>query len=208
MSEKKMILTQMVFVVFIISCISSVPLKPQDKASLQTISIRNHVQMPKEMYYKGPEHQLTAYGLIGQIAADYYEMKNEEKIKYLMNKFEIDVSQIVCEEFTNGLEASGIFNSIVPERGNGEVMLWVHMYGFGYNFESKLKPTMGIEGRLLGPDDSVVWKKYAYVTIFNEVTPSCSIEEFTSNPESLREAFEITASLIVQELVSHMKGKK
>lgn len=211
MSKKKMLLTQLVFVVIIISCASSIPLKPQDKASLQTISISNHVEKPDVIYYK--EYSLYApHTTSGRIEA-YNEMKNANQIIYLMKHFDIDVSQIVREQFTNELESSGIFNSILPEGADGEIKLRVLTYGFGPPILSEhrvkpLKPMMGIEGRLQTSDGSVVWKKYAYVTNLSKITPEYSPEDFTNKPESLRRAFEITAAIIVQELVSHMKGEK
>jgi hypothetical protein len=195
MPKKKIIFTQLVCAVIIISCLScSVPLKSLDKASFQTISISNNVQMPEEMYYNEP----TAV----------HEKENADKIKYLMKLFDIDVSQIVREQFTKELESSGVFNSIVPEGGDGEIILRVNQYGFGYGFEPGQKPMMAIDGSLQASDGSVFWRNYAYVTNLNTITPAYSIEKLTNNPESLREAFEITTAILVQELVSHMKGEK
>jgi hypothetical protein len=203
-----MIFIQLICAAVLISCASSVPLKPQEKMAIQIISINNHVKMPEEMLYKGPEVALGAFGTVGEITAEFLEMTNKEKIKYLMNKYDIDVAQIVREQFTNELEAGGVFNSIVPAGGDGKIKLWVRIYGISYELSGKLKPVLGVEGSLLGSNDSVVWKKYAYVTNFNDMTPGNSMEQFISNPELIREAFEISAILVAQDLVKHMQGKK
>jgi hypothetical protein len=204
--QRKIVNLILVMCIFALTaCVSSVPLKPEKKASIQSISIRNHVQMPDVMFYRGPEYALGAFGVTGQFASNLIEMKNHEIIKYLMDKTDINVAQIVREHFANEIEANMIFNSIVSEGGDAEFALSVQIYGFAYELSSKLKPMLGVIGSLT-QDDTVLWKKYAYVTNFNETTPPNTIKQFVNNPELIREAFETAAQIVAEDLCKHMQG--
>jgi hypothetical protein len=187
------------------ACVSSVPLKPQKRASIQSISINNHVQMPDVMFYRGPEYALGAFGVVGKFAADITKMKNHEIIKYLMDETDTNVVQIVREHFTNEMERNKVFSSIVPEGGDAKIVLSVQMYGFAYELSSKLKPMLGVIGNLT-QNDTVLWKKYAYVTNLNKTTPSNTLKAFVANPELIREAFEAAAQIVVEDLCKHMQG--
>jgi hypothetical protein len=52
----------------------------------------------------------------------------------------------------------------------------------------------------------VLWKKYAYVTNFDETTPPNTLKEFVNNPELIREAFDSAAQIVVEDLCQHMQG--
>ena len=204
--DKKLINILLVLSIFVLlACAGSVPLKPEKKASIQSVSINNHVQMPAAMYYKGSESALSAYGVIGEVAAEYYGKKNHEIIKHLMKKNDIQVAQIVRDHFTNEIERNMIFNTIVSEAGDAEFALSVLIYGFAYELSGKLKPMLGVTGSLT-EGSAVLWKKYAYVTNFNDTTPPNTIEQFINNPERIRYAFESAAQIVVEDLCKHMQG--
>jgi hypothetical protein len=190
----------------LLACAGSVPLKPEKRASIQSISINHHVQVPDAMYYSGPEYALHAYGVIGDIFADYIQMKNHEIIKDLMKKNDIHVVQIVRDHFTNEMERNTIFKSIVSEGGDAEFALSVLIYGFANELSGKLKPMLGVTGSLT-EGNTVLWKKYAYITNFNDTTPPNTLEQFVANPELIRYAFESAAQIVVEDLCNHMQGK-
>ena len=123
-----------------------------------------------------------------------------------MKKNDIQVAQIVCDHFKNEIERNMIFNSIVSEAGDAEIALSMQIYGFAYELSGKLKPMLGVTGSLT-EGSTVLWKKYAYVTNFNDTTPPNTMEQFINNPERIRYAFESAAQIVVEDLCKHMQGK-
>ncbi len=99
-----------------------------------------------------------------------------------------------------------IFNSIVSEGGEAQFALSVQIYGFAFELSGKLKPMLGVTGSLT-EGGAVLWKKYAYVTNFNDTTPPNTLEQFINNPELIRYAFESAAQVVVEDLCKHMQGK-
>ncbi|MHC4751574.1 MAG: hypothetical protein ACYTFW_17090 [Planctomycetota bacterium] len=195
-------LAKLTCIIALTACVSSVPLTAEKKASIKSISINNHVQMPDAMFYRGPEYALGAF----DIPVEYIEKSIGEIIQYLMRESKIDVTQIVREQFINGIEVNRIFESIVSESGDAEIRLSIRIYGFAYEISSKLKPMLGVEGSLIKSDDSVLWKKYAYVTNLNKSTPSSTLGQFFNNPELMREALTVATQIVVEDLVNDMQG--
>ena len=64
----------------------------------------------------------------------------------------------------------------------------------------------GVEGCMTRPGGSVIWKKYAYVTNIGDQTPSYTIGELVTDPERIRQAFQVSAQIVAADLVHHMQG--
>jgi hypothetical protein len=90
-----------------------------------------------------------------------------------MQKGEVDVGRIVRDQFDAELRSAGVFSSVTSENSDAQVRLEVNVYGLAqpHGFSSQLKPTLGVTGKLLRPDGSVVWQKYEYITNLNGQTP-------------------------------------
>ena len=112
-----------------------------------------------------------------------------------MRRRQIDVGQIVREQFAAELGRAGFF-SIVPEGGDAQVKLEVPMFGFGatWAFSTEVRPMLGVIASLVRKDGSVVWQRHEYITSMNGGTPKHSIEEYLETPELIRQGFESVAS--------------
>jgi hypothetical protein len=162
--------------------------------------------LPGDIFYQGPEFALEAFGVVGYVAGYNIKMKNEEKLAFLMKKKQIDVSQIVRDEFIQAVEARHVFQSLVPDGGDATITLTVKTYGLSYGRSSELRPILGVEGCMTRSGGSVIWKKYAYVTNLSDKTPSYTMAELATDPERIRQVFQLSAQIIAADLVRNMQG--
>ena len=122
-----------------------------------------------------------------------------------MREYKIDVAQMVRDQFIKELEDHRLFYSIVAQGGDAEVRLTIRIYGFAYEMSSQLKPMLGVEGTLITSNDTILWKKYGYVTNLSKETPSNTLRQFIDNPKLMREAFAVAAQIVVEDLITHMR---
>ncbi len=191
-------------------CASSIALKQSDKLAIQSVNITKDVKMPERMFYQGrKESILSGCGCLGVAAAESGRKKTEESIKDVMEKANIEIGQIVRDQFINEIKDSNLFK-IVSDGNDAEFRLSIRIYGFAqpHGLSSQLKPMLGVEGSLVElHDDRVVWKKYEYVTNLNDKTPSHSLEEYFSNTELIREALNVASQIVVGDLIDDMRGE-
>ena len=192
-------------------CAPSVTLKKDTLLSNQPVSISKNVSLPETMFYQGRKESILAgFGLFGILVAESGIKETSGIIKYVMNKFDIDIAQIVRGEFEQQLRNTNLFSMIQTDRGNcPELKLTIKVYGFGQpqGLSSQLKPLLGVAGELASPDGSVLWKKYDYVSNLNRKTPSHTLEEYLNDPELIREAFNTASQIVVSSLIDHMNTK-
>ena len=189
---------------FVLSaCVGSAPLTAKNRASIQSISVSDQVKMPDVMFYRGPEYALGAL----KVPVEYVEKSIGEVIQHLMREHKIDVAQMVRDQFIKELEKHRLFNPIVTEGGDAELKLTIRIYGFAYEMSSQLKPMLGVEGSLIKSNDTILWKKYGYVTNLSKETPPNTLGRFIDNPKLMREAFAVAAQIVVEDLITHMRMK-
>lgn len=197
---------------FLAGCARSIKLIKSDIPSIQSVSIGESVKKPDEMYYYGArENALFAIigGCCGGITAFSAAKKSAAKFEAVMESENIDVRQIVREQFVNELKDANLFSSIVSEGGNAEFKLSISGYGFAipHGLTRRLKPQIGVVGKLIKSDGSIIWKKNEHVSPLSENTPSHRHKEYLSNPELIREALTIASQIAIGKLINDMKGE-
>ncbi len=187
-----------------IGCSAHVSLTKKDRSLIQSVSINKHIPKPYGIYYQGSrEVHLGGYAeMIGT------ERRPKSMLKYIMEKDQIDIAQIVREQFTDELRKSKLFNSIVDEKGDAEFWLFIRDYGFSvpHYFTTKLKPYLILRGILVEPDGSFLWEKQAAVVREGE-TPSYTLKEYLKNSELIREALTFASQIAVRDLINDMLRK-
>ncbi len=206
MKRMMAVLASLFCITLFAACAGSVPMMAKNRVSIRSVVIDRQVTIPEVMFYRGPEFALEAFGVVGYVAGYNIKMRNEEKLKFLMEKKHIEVSQIVRDEFIAVVEARHVFPSLVPDGGDATITLTIKTYGIAYGLSSELKPILGVEGCMTGSGGSIIWKKYAYVTNMGDQTPSYTIGELVSDPERIRQAFQVSAQIVAADLVRHMQG--
>jgi len=132
-----------------------VPLTKPVRQSIRSVSTNREVKVADNINYQGPEAGLGAlFGLIGYGVAAAIARGPKAQLKAAMQEGQIDLAQIVREQFETELVRAGIFPAIVSEAGDGEIRLEVRSFGFAQSFVSpddpldRLKPVLVVEGSL------------------------------------------------------------
>lgn len=189
-------------------CISKVALTKPIRESMRSVSIKKDVRLLDDIYYYGQEQCAgAAFGLLGAVATLEAAKEPKTRLKAAMQESQIDLGQIIGEQFATELVEANIFPSIVPEGGDAEVRLEVLMFGFTLPtcFSGKLKPVVGVMGSLVGKDGTVIWQKLENVSGLNGQTPGNTLDEYLQNPKFIREAFSIAGKIVSDGLVKHMQ---
>lgn len=206
-------LTKSIFAVSIVSlmigCGGQVALKKGSLDTIQSVSVSKNIAKPDRLSYQGRKESglMGACGCLGGLFAGSTSKKTAVKITAVMEREEIDVTEIVREQFIEQLEESNLFNSIAPENSTAEFELSIRIYGFAQpqGLSSQLKPMLGVVGSLVRSDGSVLWKEYEYISNLSGKTPSHSLKEYLNNPTLIREAFTIAAQRVAVDLIEHLK---
>jgi hypothetical protein len=119
---------------------------------------------------------------------------------FIMQNNNIDIGEIIREQFMNALIESQLFSSVVPEGGDAEFQLSVS-YGLGK------KPLISVMATLLKPDGTLVWREYDYITALNKKTPSHPPEEYLNQPKLIREAFTVASQIVVETFIKALQRK-
>lgn len=189
-------------------CASTVTLTKPVRESIRSVSVNPDVKVTDDVFYRGPGQSVgMLFGLIGALVAEAAAQGPKGQIKAVMTEAQINLGQIVREQFVTELVATNIFPSLVPEGGDGEVRLEVLLFGLAqtHDFSSQLVPWLGVLGSLVRADGSVLWQKQVLVTSLNKQTPAHTLEEYLQNPQLLREAITVAAQIVSDELMKHMR---
>jgi hypothetical protein len=190
-------------------CASTVPLTKPVRESIRSVSINKEVKVADNMSYYGPGQGLgPLFGLIGYAIAEAVSRGPSAKLNAAMQEGQIDLAQIVREQFESELVRAGIFPAIVAEARDAEIRLEVREFGFAQPFDplDRLKPILRVLGSLTRTDGTVLWKKDEHVTNRNEQTPDHTLEEYLQNSQITREAFTVAAKIVASGLVSDLRG--
>jgi len=189
-------------------CASHVALTKSARESIRAVSINKDVKIPDDMFYYGPEQVgVGMFGLIGAVASTVAAKGPKAQLKAAIQEGQIDVAQIVREQFATQLVESHVFAAIIPEGGEAEIKLEVRQFGFATQFGSggSLQPTLGAMGSLVRTDGTVLWQQEVSVTSGDEQTPRHILEEYVEKPQLIREAFTVAAKVASNALVKHMR---
>jgi hypothetical protein len=189
-------------------CATSVTLKKSDRELIRSISINKDVKIPDDMFYQGPTQTWSiSMGLIGATKAAAAAMTDKDLIKEVMGNNQIDLRQIVREQFAAETIAAGVFPLIVSEGGDAEVNLEIRVWGLAqaHAFTDQLKPMLNVRGTLVQANGTILWENFDYVTAFHDQTPRHTLEEYLQNPKYIREAFTTCAKIVSEGLVNDIK---
>ena len=189
-------------------CATKVPLGPEVKGAIRSVSIDKSVPTPKDIFYHSTTQGRSAtIPLVSSLLADIAAAREAAQLERAMRNGGIDPGQILREQFESGLRSAGVFSSILSEGGDAEVKLQITTFGFMEHVQSssQLKPMLVVMGTLVRPDGSVVWKGSSEVTALNSETPSHTLEDYVKDPQSIREALTVAAKVAVDDLVKSMR---
>ena len=191
------------------ACATMDSVKILNKESIKSVTVSEDVQLPEKMIYVGDE-ELAArvvFGVFGLMAAQDDIKKNSDLVKEVMNKSNIDIGKITIDHFKEKLKSSQLFDELRSECADcPKFSLSVRHYGFAqyHGYSSQLRPELGVEGILTSSDDSVLWRRYAFVGP-NDKVPMNTLEEYLQEPELMKIALSLASEIVTDDLIEHMK---
>jgi hypothetical protein len=199
------------FVLNLIGCATSDSLKRDEFERINSVTLSKEVKLPEEMFYMGDEKmaERVVFGVFGYMASQDDMKKSSDFIIETMERSEIDVGKIVFDKFREKLNETNIFNVVNIDCDDcPKINLSVRIYGFSqiHGFSSQLRPMLGVEGVLTDTDESILWKKYSYITNVSNKTPANTLEEYLKEPESIKVAFSIASEIVTDDLINHMQN--
>jgi hypothetical protein len=211
-----LLLSVVACVAAISGCASSMSYQQHDKTNVQPVLISKEVPLPT-MYYQGfGDVSMGAFFGLSGLLVEMIENSNKEVqpkpvdvVTYVLKKNKIDIREIVLKEFEKQIKASNLFSEIATEGENyPKFNLSILMYGFAqpHGLSKQLKPQLNLLGVLVNPDKSILWWSSAFVTNLSGQTTSHTLEEYLTDPELMREAFNRASEVVVTDLVNHLKG--
>ncbi|HEV8672683.1 MAG TPA: hypothetical protein VGX21_01445 [Methylomirabilota bacterium] len=203
------------FVAFVVlgasaGCATSIPLTKQSRETTSSVSVKEDVSVPDQIYYHGPGQSLgMALGVVGVLVAEAAAQGPKGQLKAAMKEGHIDLGQIVREQFAAALTEAAVFPAIIADGGEAEFQLEVRIFGFARppGFSSRLKPMLGVKGTLARRDGPILWQKYDYVTNLADETPSHTLEEYLQTPKLIEESLTAAAKIVARELMKDMRQK-
>ena len=211
-------------------CASStaVTFKPDDRASIRTVSVSSNVSKPERMTcldnsarWKGAAAGAVIGGVATAAAVSGELSKTNSsgmQLEQAMARNGITVERIVRDAFTEELRKSGMF-AVTSGRGDAQFNLAIGPYGLTVAglFDGKLAPNLGVTAELVRADGTRVWKVSRNAISFDGLNvghPSVifigrgeahQFEEFRDNPQLLKAAFTVAARVLAQSLVADLK---
>jgi len=171
---------------FIFNGCANVALKKTDRLSIQSVSVAENIHLPekilffgggKEMLISAVSSQLGILGKeLGSSITEGMTGKTGTIIKETMKKADINIDQMLRDQFVTDLKNSKLFNEILPdERGESTFKFSIDRYGFNDATTAlekianntiritpiiKYAPTITVTASLVkNSDGSVLWKK-------------------------------------------------
>ncbi len=219
-------------------CVANVALKENDRLSIRSVSVAENIHLPENIVFQGEgegkeatiQRGVNQLGILGQVVGSAIIGKMTQKtgaiIKDRMKKADINIDQMLRDQFVTDLKNSKLFNEILPdERGESTFKFSIDRYGFNDATTAlekianntiritpiiKYAPTITVTASLVkNSDGSVLWKKESggnYGKSKEEsLPPPYTLDEYLNDPELIRKAFTIVCGMVVQDFINDIK---
>lgn len=191
------------------STTNSLPLSNENRTSIKSVYIDKNVAKPKAIYWRGTMQAWggTLFGAVGGAATSNAGMTDAALMVKFMEKEHIDLSEIVYSEVSKQVAALKIFRISDSNNADARLIFFVDMYGFNKTqpFGSHMNPLIRITGKLIKPNNEIVWQESEFVTDFaSENDQGQSLDTYQSDPTKLRAALVKVSEVAVKRVVSKL----
>jgi len=186
-------------------CATTQDLAVEDRERTKTVRIASEIHEGAVMCMDRTDATVgVLFGVVGGLAAAARDQ--EGKIRDCAQRAEIDIGDMVASEFRDQLQAREIFSIVDSMDADAILRIDVPYYGLfvPHGFASKLKPVLMVHARLERPDGTVIWEDNENVSASADETPSHSFDDYMSDPERLRDAWQQAAQIVVAEMLERM----
>ena len=190
----------------IVCCIGTTVISPEDKAAIETVSVNDEVSISFPFEYKGEGAGLSALDLAGALYKGEAPKTKEQKILAFMESNNINVKEIVRNEFIQqAKQAPFLKGKYVEHGGSANFSIEIYMHGLigAITHYSDVRPYLNIKVTLTDANKKVIWQQIGAVVDPNpnEYTP---VKEYFENPELLQTAFHKAAKVSVTTALSKL----
>lgn len=196
------ILTLIPVSALIAGCAASMQLEDSARARIRSISISEKVIVPEKPAYIGSGSAFGALGALVESASD-----QPQAIKDFLAKNNVDVGQIVREQFTQEARQHAFLGSRLQPDGEARIEIGVRIYGLSLKrgFSNDYVPMLGYEVKLFDAANALVWQKYDYVTAFTDGIPVYEFEEYFKSGAAFRAAYAQSARIIARNMLREIQ---
>jgi hypothetical protein len=208
----------------LIGCPEHVALKKEQRASIRSVSINANV--PIQFFSVVPDPANPSLRICILSGGQYNQRINDVQIWHYwkperpplgcqpINEFMIEkhniviynnVGQILREKLIDELQNSNLFNISKSEKADAEFHLKIRAFELASAVKDSYQPILMVDGSLVKHESEILWKKYAYVTLFNTKLPAHRIVEYINSPELIRDAAAVASKIIAEDLVNDLK---
>lgn len=182
----------------------------EQRESTATVTIQEDIAFPDTAYYSGPAEGWARVfgGVIGALIAEQ-EAENDDILAHLVESREIDLKAIVHEEIHKHFVASNPVGRVVTENGDADFQFAVTHYGMTLAaFSFSVTPTLGIHGKLVRPDGTVIWERREAAGGMTGDLPVKSFDEWMADLDATRAVYRGAVQVAVAALAESMKAAK
>jgi hypothetical protein len=147
------------------------------------------------------------FGAIGAAATANSGSTEAERMVVFMNHEHIDISEIILSEATRQVSALRMVELTDAGKADATLSFSVDMYGFNktHPFGSNMNPLIRITGKLVKPNNEVVWQESEFVSdLASENDQGQSLDTYRNQPEKLRAALAKASEVAVKRVVSKL----
>ena len=196
---------------FLGACASTTELTKENESKINAIGINNKVKIPEKAFYHGPGKAVGAmFGAVGAIIAEATDSNDELIVEY-MKKNDINIDDIVLEEFTKQIKLNnklaGKLTSDEIAAPDANLVLEVRIYGIAqtHGFSSEYRPTLGVAAKLVSNSGEILWEEYEFVTALNDETSGIPFEDYFKDPAVMKDKYENVSRIVVALLIKSLQ---
>jgi hypothetical protein len=187
----------------------SVPLSAENRNVIKRVQIDKNVAKPAAIYWRGTEQAWggALFGAMGAAAMANSGATDADRMLAFMNQEHIDISEIVLSEATRQVAALRMVELTDTGKADATLSFSVDMYGFNktHPFGSNMNPLIRITGKLVKPNNEVVWQESEFVSdLASENDQGQSLDTYRNQPEKLRAALVKASEVAVKRVVSKL----
>ncbi len=187
----------------------SIGLSPEQRQSLKNVHVTPDVPKPGQLYWRGTAQAWGAVlgGAIGAAFTHNSGATDAENMAKWLGENKIDVSEMVHAEAVSLLTQRKTYALVSADQADATLRLSVDMYGFNktHPFGSNMNPLIRITGKLVRPNQDIVWQETEFVSDFAaENDQGQPMDTYLKEPEKLRAALAKASSVAVRRLLAKL----
>ncbi|ABS76741.1 hypothetical protein CbuD7D7780_08740 [Coxiella burnetii] len=201
-------LLTMILMLALTGCATYMPLSQQSRTSLRSIAVQKGVQVPKEMYYRGPGSSAGAlFGALGGLITAAANVDPAKKLGYYAESHHVLIAQIVRSSMIDAIKHETRYKLIDSKFADAKLWIKIKTYGFSipHGFSDMLRPILSVQAKLVNRNGKTIWKKSSWTGLIGSGLPNYSKKDLAHNPDKIRQAWTLAANKVAKQIVQTLR---